>query len=329
MEKPLQGLYKDMFFFIFVFFFLTFSGCTQVIKLDSSYKKLSNSEVFTVWVISDIQPRNEQERETFLQAVEDINRNVSGIDMVIVAGDIASRANENTYQWYEEIKSRSYVKEWYEIMGNHDLKNDSGSLFKELVRPETDYKIEKGNLVFMFLSDSQRGKATVISNEVFHWWRSIVKYNENKVLITVTHAPLKGSPIPFSSLKGRHILDSKRFIDVIKSNPVDIWISGHLHLPHRISNTIYSDSGDIDGTAFVNVSSIRRELWGLKHSESRVFYFICNSNKVFILSRDHDKQRWDGDLTKSIILSKQIKCEDSITGKPTLYPYKVVDIIGK
>lgn len=69
-----------------------------------------------VWVLSDIQPIRRKQREEFERAIEDINRNVPGIDFAIVVGDILQWASNEGYDWYIRMRSMSYIKEWYEII---------------------------------------------------------------------------------------------------------------------------------------------------------------------------------------------------------------------
>ncbi len=193
------------------------------------------------------------------------------------------------------------------ILGNHDLKRDYGSSFVEILKTEPNYKLLYGNLLFIFLSDSERGKPTEISKETFKWWKELVVNNQDKIIIVVTHAPLEGSSIAFSSLNDRQITDSERFTDVLEDYQVDLWLSGHLHLPNAFTNTIVKKE-DLSETIFVHISSIRTELFGLKNSESRIITFYCDSDKISIYSRDHDSREWDRELTREFNLSKVISC---------------------
>lgn len=56
--------------------------------------------------------------------------------------------------------------------------------------------------------------------------------------MTVTHAPLEGSKMPFSTLKRKQIKDSKRFTNVLKRYRVDIWLSAHIHIPQWFPDDI-------------------------------------------------------------------------------------------
>ncbi|GBD37929.1 3',5'-cyclic adenosine monophosphate phosphodiesterase CpdA [bacterium HR37] len=264
-------------------------------------------DALKIWVISDIQPRDRDQREEFRRAILDINKNVPDIDFVIVAGDIVDGAQEEDFNWYLSLKKLSYIKEWYEIAGNHDLKLNRGEGYREKIRKDLYYSITKGNILFLFMSDELRGKPTEISNKTFLWWKNQVTGNQDKIIVVVTHAPLEGSGIPFSSLHDRQILDSKRFVEVLKNYRVDLWFSGHIHLPHSFTNNIVK-KGEYGGTVFVNASSIRTELLGLKPSESRIVTFYCDSNRVTIRSRNHSKEGFNKALDVEFRLPVKYDC---------------------
>ncbi len=265
-------------------------------------------ETLTVWALADIQPRNGSHREAFEAAVEDINENVPGVDMAIVAGDIVHLTEEEVFDWYIETRDGSYIGEWYEIIGNHDLKSDRGKLFKEKLREDVDYAVTKGNILFIFMSDSERGKATEIPDEVFEWWKDLVINNQDKIIVVTTHAPLKGSGIPFSFIRERQVIDSERFTEVMKDYNVDLWLSGHLHVPNGIMNNTVTKE-EYGGADFIHISSIRPEFLGIKESESRVLTFVCGSDKVLVRSRNHHDRDYSPGLDEVFTLSKPYKCD--------------------
>lgn len=284
-------------------------------KVDSKYKSEyvgdeSPDKTLKIWLLSDIQPTNDSNTYAFEFAIFDINENVPNIDFAIVAGDIVNETEEENYDWYIKTKSKSYIYEWYEIAGNHDLKSDNGILFKEKLQDSFNYSVTKGNILFIFMSDEGRGKPTIISDETFNWWKDIVINNQDKIIVVVTHAPLKGSNLPFSSFKARQILDSQRFSEVLKDYKVDLWFSGHLHLPHYFPNSVVKND-ELGGTTFVNISSIRPEIWDLKKSESRVLTFFCDSSDSLLRARDHRGYNFENELEITIKLSKKYDCNYS------------------
>ncbi len=289
---------------IFCAFFLD-----KPVGLESVENKWNKSDTtLKIWTLSDIQPKNQQQKLEFRDAIEDINKNVPDIDFAIVAGDIANTANEADFDWYISTKDLSYIKEWYEIAGNHDVKWDNGVIYKKKINEQFNYSITKGNILFIFMSDELTSSETDISDETFNWWRDLVINNQDKIIATVTHAPLKGSVILFSSFRRRQIKDSKRFTDVLEKYKVDIWISGHVHIPQWFPN----DVGNVEkynGTMFINIAGIRTEALGLKQSESRILTFICGSDIVLLQSRNHTEKGYSKDLDTAFRVSKEFKCE--------------------
>jgi len=269
----------------------------------------NSKDTLTVWALADIQPTTRGHEEAFEIAITDINDNVPNVDLAIVAGDIVNQTDEETFDWYVQTRDNSYISEWYEIIGNHDLKTDMGKLFREKLREEVNYSLLKGNILFIFMSDSERGKPTEISDDVFNWWKELVVNNQDKIIVVTTHAALKDSGIPFSSFRDRQIIDSERFTQVLKEYRVDLWLSGHLHLPHAIMNNIV-EQDKLGGTIFVHISSIRPEIMGLKESESRVLTFVCGSDKALIRARNHKDKIFVPNQDRVYTLSKEYECQD-------------------
>ena len=301
--SPKTGKIQLLYIVAVIFLTLEFS-CTK--PLNSEMLE-PGQEFVRIWALADIQPRNKKERDAFTKAVKDVNENISDVTFSILAGDIVNTTDEDTFDWYIEERNKSYIKDWYEIIGNHDLKPDKGKLFKEKIREEVNYSFTLDNLLFVFLSDEQRGKPTVISDETFQWWKKLVIDNQDKIITVVTHAPLEGSKIPFSENEDRQIKDSGRFRDVLEDYTVDLWLSGHLHLPNEFTNTI-NRNPKFENTLFVHISSIRPEFLGFKHSQSRIVEFLCGKDIVRIKSRDHESSKWNNQLQGDYKLSKIVEC---------------------
>lgn len=260
-----------------------------------------------MWMLSDIQPRKKSERKDFERAIKDINKNVKDIDFAIVAGDIVDRTTNSSFDWYIDTRNKSYIKKWYEIAGNHDLKPDEGLLFKEKLNENLNYSIIRNNLLIILMSDEKRSSATDISDDTFEWWKELVVQNQDKIIIVVTHAPLNGSGITFSSFERRHIIDSKRFRKVLNKYGVDLWISGHLHIPHSIKNNL-TNRPEYNNTVFLNISSVRTELLGFKDSESFIISLKCGSNILDIKSRNHTKAKYNSNQIYNYRLGKNYLC---------------------
>ena len=265
-------------------------------------------ETLTVWALSDTHVKDEKHIKPFRRAIEDVNDNIPDVDMAINSGDVVHFPTEESYDLYIKTRDASYIKEWHEIIGNHDYKTDKGKIFQAKLKEKPNYTVEKGNILFIFMSNEDRGKATVITDETFEWWKDLVVKNQDKIIVTVTHAPLDGSGITFSGLKARQIVDSQRFREVLKQYKVDVWLSGHLHLPQELFGTIVKQK-KLNGTVFIEISSIRPDLGGIKESQSRVLTFACGSDKMLVRSRNHEQHIFTPGLDKVFTLSKPYECE--------------------
>ena len=295
-------------FFVLLIVCACYLGKSVNSKTDENIWK-NPQNTLKIWLLSDIQPKNRGQKQQFQKAINDINKNVSDIDFAIVAGDIVQQANEEDFDWYLSMKPSSYIKEWYEIAGNHDVKWDNGVLYKKKINEKFNYSFVKRNILFIFMSDELTSSETDISDETFNWWKGLVINNQDKIIVTITHAPLEGSGIPFSSFRRRQIKDSKRFTDVLEKYRVDIWLSGHVHIPQWFPNDV-GKSKKYNGTMFINVAGIRKEALGLKQSESRIMTFECGSNEVLLKSRNHTERGYNQGLDAVFKLSRQYKCEE-------------------
>ena len=126
-------------------------------------------ETLTVWALSDTHIKDEKHIKPFRRAIEDVNDNIPDVDMAINSGDVVHFPTEESYDLYIKTRDASYIKEWHEIIGNHDYKTDKGKIFQAKLKENPNYTVEKGNILFIFMSNEDRGKATVITDETFEW----------------------------------------------------------------------------------------------------------------------------------------------------------------
>ncbi len=95
----------------------------------------------------------------------------------MVAGDITQGNEKGDFDWYISTRNASYIKEWFEVAGNHDLNLENGKLYQKKIQKGLHYSVMKGNILFIFISDELRSSATDISDETFNWWRNLVINN--------------------------------------------------------------------------------------------------------------------------------------------------------
>ena len=136
---------------------LTISNCPLYIDIDEKTKRHPSLDAFT------------KKTGVKVKYLEDVNDNIPDVDMAINSGDVVHFPTEESYDLYIKTRDASYIKEWHEIIGNHDYKTDKGKIFQAKLKENPNYTVEKGNILFIFMSNEDRGKATVITDETFEW----------------------------------------------------------------------------------------------------------------------------------------------------------------
>jgi hypothetical protein len=247
-----------------------------------------HSEKLHIWALSDIQPQNKEEYYHFELAIDDANKNFPKVDLALLAGDIVQRHNsDHTYKWFLKTRNKSYIKHWFEIAGNHDARNFA-NYFKYIQKP-LYYSVKIGNILILCLSDEINNSPTEISDSTFNWWKEQVINNQDKIIITMTHAYLEQSKLFGYRFHRSNILNSTRFADVLKKYRVDLWLAGHTTAPSSLG---YNKARikELNNTLFINISAIRKE-FGIE-IESRLIILENNSNKLLIKMRNHEDKEF-------------------------------------
>lgn len=287
-------------FFIVCSLFI--SGCASLPQgnyVDSDMEPEDDKRL-VIWMLSDIQPQTVQERIFFENAIEDVQANVEKIDMAVMAGDLLkSRSKSEAYIWFLNTRERAGLTHWYEIAGNHDVR--SGDVFQHYFPVPTHYEVVVGNVLLLLLSDQSVASKTEISEESFNWWADKVRANQDKIIITVSHAQLRNSGLLGSMIKSRRIAGSLRFEEVLRQERVAFWASGHSHLPQSLSGTVALGKS-FNNICFVNVSSIGEG--SLMDSQSRFFEFTDGSDIVWLRSRNHTKRAFNQNLDFKLKMEK-------------------------
>jgi len=254
----------------------------------------SGGREFLIWSHSDIQPRSEQEKSHYERAVIDVKNNFPSIDMALFAGDIVQKSHfKEIYLWYLHTREGAPVKEWFDIAGNHEWR--AIDLYKKHINKDLFYSVERGNLLILMMSNEMKGRQTWISDSTFRWWEKMVKNNQDKIIITVTHGALEGNGLSASRLDRLRIIDSERFREVLQKYRVDIWISGHSHFPGWLPGTEVTNSR-LGGTTFIDNGGIRDDF--MTTIESRFIYFHEGSDRAVMKKRNHRSGRfYSGEFT--------------------------------
>jgi hypothetical protein len=246
-------------------------------------------DYFIIWAHSDIQPRKKSDRDAYETAVYDITHNIPKPDMAIVAGDIVHNPNsEDDFKWYVETKKQAGIDYWFEIAGNHDMKDYDN--YREYINKPLHYSVTIGNMLILFMSDEDRFPPTFISDATFEWWKKMVIDNQDKIIVTVTHAYLKNSGLFMAdTVESRTILHSERFEEILKQYRVDLWLCAHTHMPSFFG---FNESRirEFNNTTFINISRIRRDMHF--NPESRIIILKNNSPVMIIKTRDHGSEKY-------------------------------------
>lgn len=274
--------------YITIFAILLFSVILNAQDNRVIKKDINDDNNFIIWSLSDIQPRSENEKKHYETAIDDTGRNLSGINMTLCAGDIVQKSDfDEIFKWYSANKKKLKINEWFEIAGNHEWR--AIDLYRKYINDRLYYSVEKGNLLILLMSNEASGRKTFISDKTFRWWEDMVKKNQDKIIITVTHGALEGSGLAASRFDRLTITDSERFAGVLKNNRVDIWISGHSHFPGWFPRMEVTNS-DLGGTTFIDNGAIRNDFYtGI---ESQLLYFTEGSSSAIMKRRGHKSEKF-------------------------------------
>ncbi len=184
-------------------------------------------ENLIVWSFCDVQPNNERDWELFENTIRDVNNLDIEPDMALVLGDLVDDGAENDLKRFKKYFENTDIpwENLYSLTGNHDFNPFfTGDLnnYKNIIQEDLNYRIKRGNLNFVFMSDTGTGVTGHISDNVFEWWRAMVKDKENNY-ITLTHQPLVGTTRSSVTRMG-WLTSSARFLGIVLPNLVLIAI---------------------------------------------------------------------------------------------------------
>lgn len=281
---------------IIILLFTLLACCKQYVPTASTY---------TVWVHSDIQPVYKADRWHYKRAIEDLKNIQPYPIMAIIAGDIIQHriTADEDFQWFVELRKQANIQYWFEIAGNHEWKNIT--VYQKYIGKPLQYTVSFGNVLFIFMSNERGRPPTYLSDETFNWWKNIVIANQDKTIITVTHAPLRNSKLLGSSSKKHTVINSERFEKILKKYHVDIWVSGHIHMPVWLNqNSRFAP--EFGNILFINVCGIRKD--PTMNVESRMFFFQEGSNKLLIRLRDHESESYKTAYDINVTLPHPFTC---------------------
>lgn len=279
----LSNKYPLVIFIIIAFLLLSCGHKTVKIR-----ENKNKDDYFIIWSHSDIQPRNNAGKIHYETAVNDTINLFSSIDIALCAGDIVQKYEfEEIFRWYLDTREKAPVKEWFDIAGNHEWR--CIELYRKMINKNLNYSIERGNILILMMSNEQKGRKTILSDETFNWWAKEIKSNQDKIIITVTHGALPGSGLTAAKLNRLSIENPQRFLEILKKYRVDIWISGHSHFPAWLPGTVITNS-NLGGTTFVDNGAIRKDF--MTPIQSRFIIFKEGSKSAMLKTRNHSSEKF-------------------------------------
>lgn len=297
---------------------LILSCAGRSVRSGTAAGEVFNPDDLVLWAFSDIQPRNEKERESFEIAVDDISA-MKNIDAAICAGDIVQYGKEfravEDYKWFYSTFKKSGIKKIFEVAGNHDARNIDAYL--EATGKPLHYAVRYGNLLIIFLSDEKDSSGTDISDGAFKWWKNLIETNRDRNIITMTHSQLGGSGFFYNMISYRNVQGSERFTEVLAKEKVELWLFGHTHMPSSTGlskRQIHS----LNDTVFMNVSAIRED-YLLSSTESRIIILKKGSDEMTVKIRLHRDREFKSCLEQKIKLKSKFEYDGK---EPVMIVYK-------
>ncbi len=276
-----------------------------------------NSEDLVLWVFGDLQPRNQNEREDFDTAVNDM-ASIKNIDASLCMGDIIQAATgeniQKSFDWFYTTYRRTGIKEIYEIAGNHDARNIPG--YTRATGKPLHYSLQYGNLIIIMLSDEEDSSGSDIPDPVFEWWKSIIEKNRDKIIITVTHSHVANTGFCYNFPSYRNLQGSERFTEILKKEKVELWLFGHTHIPSCLGQS-KRRINSLNGTVFMNAASIREDYF-FSYSESRIIILKNGSDEMTVKIRDHRNREYRDLLEQTVKLKTKFQ---HAGGEPVMIKY--------
>ena len=288
----------------------------------------------TIWAWADAQP-DVSESPDQVQQLRDVFTDVNTLeyDASIMAGDIVDRGNNDdqtgSYDFSDYISDLKTLNvprhRLFHIAGNHDTNYNTpsgntggyGLTEYDTYFPRRNYYTLWGNILTIYMSDEHRSTSTRISTEVFKWWEDLVRHNQDKVIITVSHAPLYNTTYK-STTSNYYIENSSRFTDVLDETGInhDIWIHGHNG--YDIGSASRTSHATAHGTLHINVGlhiPAALESGGDDDTfdvKSRFMYFTKGSTACTIKMRNHETGAWIASKEISHTLNQKVELSNEL-----------------
>ncbi len=219
------------------------------------------TEPFRFVLLSDlhISNTNPQPSLDLANAVADVNK-LSGIDFVIVAGDIANLGDTVSLRLAKQMLQRLYIP-FFVIPGNHDVKwYENGTTNFKAIFGENKFEFRHKGIEFIGFTTApltNSGLGTIQQDDIL-WMKKILEKTDPKMpVIVITHYPLQTGDVD----------NWKEMIVVLNKYNVHAVLGGHVHrnvlfnyegIPGIISRSTLRGKDPVGGYSIFSISdSIR------------------------------------------------------------------------
>ncbi len=177
--------------------------------------------------ISDIHITSSYFVEEWGERVIDI-LNESGLDIVIVTGDLTDDGYPHEHDRAKEYIDRIEIENKIVLPGNHDARNLGYKIFEEIYG--TRFPLYEDEQVTIFGMDSTEPDIDDghIGRENYREIRNVFEGGNNFKVLCLHHHLI---PIPGTGRERNILVDAGEVLSLCKELKVDLVLSGHKHLP--------------------------------------------------------------------------------------------------
>ncbi len=253
------------------------------ISITRSESDATTNNKFVVWLVTDTHIGSTSygytDKYVFQDAIQDSENDWNfDWDIAFVLGDLTDNGYETEYQNFSDafsVLTMHNRSDFYCMSGNHDAKNDDGSLFRKYVDPtgenteysgvnnsqrkfsienvsatKDSYTVTVGNILFIVMSPNWN------NNDYynFSWWYNIVENAPADLnIICLSHHWVEGCGIGGGPVSGME--NSAQFASWMENNSgrISAWLNGHEHWDYDAGETYISTAW---GTTFIDACSM-------------------------------------------------------------------------
>jgi len=216
--------------------------------------------------------------------LDDLRRNVRGIDYALALGDITDHAGaEEEIKTYVKVRAAAGLPAWYELAGNHDFGAIPAGHWARYVRKPRNYTLLDGNAAWLLISARQGKSEGRINRATGEWLKREAHRHRDKNVIVCTHQAVYRT-VDGSGGGETYIMHRGYVRSIIAKVRIDLWLCGHIHGGRR--NRRYVARGE--RTTYVNVASLNHA-YGTRAANAYVLEMPQGARTMIARCRDHDR----------------------------------------